>query len=307
MAWLGFDAPSRQQWLVQEKAEDLGCLAASCSIQLGRFEEAVELLDLSRSVFWQQASSLRSDLDVLKAEVPKLAEQLEDVGRQLDAGNFSAAFTPLRSQTTDAHRSAEDIGMERRRLVDEWEKLLERVRQVPKLENFLRPTPFRQLREAVTTGHVVVINTSQYGVDALIFDSTHPIAHVPLLSIDIDTLADLSGDMLLKRPVNPTEGQQQRYVRSYIKPALRVVWNDIILPLFLNLQIPLNHLSTAPKNHIWWYVTGPLTFIPIHAAGTATAVDAVDVSRLVISSYITTLSSLFQAKRKKERTGKCAL
>ena len=39
-----------------------------------------------------------------------------------------------------------------------------------------------------------------------------------------------------------------------------------------------------------------LTFIPIHAAGTRNG--AIDVSRLVISSYVTALHSLFQAKKK---------
>jgi tetratricopeptide (TPR) repeat protein len=76
VAWLGLDTRSREDTLLREKSENLGCLAATCAIRLGRLEEAVELLDLGRSVFWQQASSLRSDFETLREEDAELAERL---------------------------------------------------------------------------------------------------------------------------------------------------------------------------------------------------------------------------------------
>jgi hypothetical protein len=76
------DTSSCQQRLLQAKPVNLGCLAATCAIRLNLLEEAVELLDLGRSVIWQQASSLRSDLDTLKQNGPELAIEVERVGRQ---------------------------------------------------------------------------------------------------------------------------------------------------------------------------------------------------------------------------------
>jgi tetratricopeptide (TPR) repeat protein len=55
VAWLGLNAHSCQAQLIQAKSENLACLAANCAIQLGCLEEAIEPLDLGRSVFWQQA------------------------------------------------------------------------------------------------------------------------------------------------------------------------------------------------------------------------------------------------------------
>lgn len=55
---------------------------------------------------------------------------------------------------------------------------------------------------------------------------------------------------------------------------------------------------TAPQRRIWWYPTGPLTFVPIHAAGPS---KDIDVSRMVISSYAITLSSLLRAQQKYRR------
>ena len=151
VAWLGLTTQSRQDWLLQEKSENLGCLAATCAIQLGHLEDAVELLDLGRSVFWQQASSLRSDLETLREENPSLAEKLEKVGWQLDAGNFSSpAFTTERNVGGD--QRSDDIGKERRRLVGQWEETVDRVRQLPRFKYFLKPIPFHQLRQATTTG-----------------------------------------------------------------------------------------------------------------------------------------------------------
>ena len=50
-----------------------------------------------------------------------------------------------------------------------------------------------------------------------------------------------------------------------------------------------------PQHRIWWYPTGPLTFIPIHAAGPHKG--TVNVTRIIISSYVTSLYSLFQAEK----------
>jgi hypothetical protein len=72
-----------------------------------------------------------------------------------------------------------------------------------------------------------------------------------------------------------------------------------VVPIFDKIQLPLNSNPDVPQQRIWWYPTGPLTFIPIHAAGPGKG--DIDVSRLVISSYVTTLSSLFQAHTIREQ------
>jgi len=191
LAWLGLDTHARQDWLTEEKSKNLSCLVATCAIQLGLLEEAVELLDFSRSLIWQQGSSLRSDLETLKEEEPELAKRFELVGRQLDAVNF-----PGSSIGVD-HCNTKDIGKECRRQVAEWEDLLDRVRRLPRFKDFLRPIAFQQLRQVATKGQVVIINVSQYGVDALSFSTSGPIVHVPLTNIDFDTLTQLSSGIFL--------------------------------------------------------------------------------------------------------------
>jgi hypothetical protein len=295
VAWLGLDTTTRQDMLLQEKAENLGCLAATCAIRLGHLEEAVELLDLGRSVFWKQASSLRSDFETLRQQDTEVAEKLEGIGRQLDAGNF---YLTGERKFEDDRRNMEEIGRERRRLVSEWEELVVRVRQLPQFEFFLKPIPFSQLRQSCMTGQVVIINTSAYGVDALVFGATGLIEHVSLPDINHDALTELSQNIVLNQPSRGSELQRRKYTTHFLKPTLRTIWNDVLIHIFDKIHISLeDKIPMLPQHRIWWYLTGPLTFIPVHAAGPGLA-GAPDVSQLIISSYVTTLESLFRAQKK---------
>jgi len=44
---------------------------------------------------------------------------------------------------------------------------------------------------------VIVINASEYGVDALIFGATGPIQHVSLPDVDLEIITELSNDIVL--------------------------------------------------------------------------------------------------------------
>jgi tetratricopeptide (TPR) repeat protein len=298
VAWLGLEASYRQNWLFEEDFESLCSLSAACAIQLGRFEQAVELLDLGRSVFWQEASSLRGDVETLRAEHPELAEELESVGRKLDADDFSSSFPTIENYVASDHRSKPDVAMQRRRLVEVWEGLVEKVRQIPQFQYFLRPIPFHQLCQAATGGEVVLINVSIYGIDALILRAASPIKHVSLSNnIDVETLEEMCRNVIHQRPMNSSESQRLRYTKRYLKPALRTVWNDMVVLIFDAIQIPLKRNDAPPERRIWWYLTGPLAFIPIHAAGPGGG--HADVSHLVVSSYVTSLCSLLQMQKKK--------
>jgi hypothetical protein len=302
VAWLGLDAFSRHDQLLEIKSENLGCQAATCAIQLGHLDEAVELLDLGRSVYWQQASSLRSDLGALKLEDKELAKDLETVGRQLDTGNFSDSnFTGERQ---GAVNTSEEFGRQRRNLVGKWERLVERVRELPRFRYFLKPIPVHQLRQAATTGRVVIINISDLGADALTFKRTGPIEHIQLPAINLDTISEIAGKVILNRSAEARSITDIRHIRRVgntenLRNTLSVIWHKVLVPVFRKIQIPLESNPDLPQHRIWWYLTGPLTFIPIHAAGPDKG--TIDVSRIFVSSYVTTLDSLFKAQQKLTR------
>jgi hypothetical protein len=224
-----------------------------------------------------------------------LAAELEKIGQQLDAGNFSDSLSIIEDDNVIHHQqSAEEIGKERCHLVGLWEGLVERVKKLPQFKYFLKPVPFDQLCQACATGHTIVINASQYGVDVLVFNATQAINHVPLPNIDLKELVELFNKILLQQPVVVTKKTQRSYTAHHLMPALRTIWNNIIVPIFNKLDVPLKHsAATSQQRRIWWYFTKPLTFIPIHAAGPGHK-GTIDVNHLTISSYITSLDLLLQ-------------
>lgn len=294
VAWLGLDTSSRRNALLPTQSENLGCLAATCAIQLGRLEEAVELLESAQSVFWQQGSALREDFNLLRGQEPELARELERVSQQIDAVNFSSSSFEVEEH--DARDGAESDAAECRRLVSIWERLVGSVRQLNNFQNFLRPKKFHQLRKALTAGEAIIIHVTHYGADALIFGATGPIEHVSLPGIDLETLMEFSVNMERERPVCALETQRRSYTKRFLKPALRMIWSHILVQILDKIGVSVTETAGLPRRRIWWYPTGPLTFIPIHAAGPGAG--AIDVSRLVISSYMTNLHSLLQSQQR---------
>jgi hypothetical protein len=156
-------------------------------------------------------------VDQLGEEAPELANQLMNIGRLLDAGNFSDAF---RDNAKDDSRNVDDIVQERRRLVSQWEGLVERVRCLPQFKYFLLPVPFHELRQALLGGQVVILNASKFAVDALIFGTASSIKHVSLPNTNLEMITELSSNIVLQQPTKATATQQRKYNTFFLKPAL---------------------------------------------------------------------------------------
>ena len=115
---------------------------------------------------------------MLRDEDAELAERFERISQQLDAGNFYGSYFTIGEHNigNDQH-IVKKSGRECCQLVAEWEGLVNRVRQFPQFKFFLKPIPFHQLHQATIGGQAIIINTSKYGVDALIFGATGPMCH----------------------------------------------------------------------------------------------------------------------------------
>jgi hypothetical protein len=70
LAAFGLDVRSRPTILITAQSNNLGSDAAACAIDLHRYEEAVELLEAGRSVFWSQSLHLRTPLNDLQNSHP---------------------------------------------------------------------------------------------------------------------------------------------------------------------------------------------------------------------------------------------
>jgi hypothetical protein len=96
--------------------------------------------------------------------------------------------------------------------------------------------------------------------------------------------------------------------------VLRKLWATLVKPIVATLQLTVStsavsnessHLPLDKKTQgtsrprLWWLPTGPLTFLPLHAAGVYTGKGAECLSDYAVSSYVPTLSALAEARSRR--------
>jgi hypothetical protein len=161
VASFGLDIRARMR--VLNSAKDLAVNAASHALALDDPATSVTLLEAGRAVFWAQYLRIRSSFDALPSE---LANHLADLARRLDDGAADRiAATPNDSQ---ARARADETVVERRRLGDEFERLVKEARMLPGTHNFLANASYTNLAKAARRGPVTVLLAGPAGSWAII-------------------------------------------------------------------------------------------------------------------------------------------
>jgi tetratricopeptide (TPR) repeat protein len=186
LAALGMDLKARLAAL--SKANGLACDAASCAIEAGQLEKAVEFLSEGRAVFWTQALQLRNSFDELQSVKPELSDKLQSISAALEKASHrdSRNMGDINQNVGILEQEASHC----RILNDEWNCTIDEVRKLNGFQNFLQPKPFHALQRAAKHGPIVLLNASRSGCDGLILTSDG-VQHVPLPDITITTLQAL--------------------------------------------------------------------------------------------------------------------
>jgi hypothetical protein len=307
LAWHGLPRATREQHLAEWSG--LAADAAACAIRAGRPERAVELLEAGRSVLWAQTLNLRMDLTELAQRAPDLATRLEQIRTLLDT---PLPATATETTSADASEQVEQLRArqtraveERMRLAREFDDLLDRVRALEGFEHFLTTTPFTDLCAAGTDGPVAIVNASTYGCHALLVTPTGvQVVHLPDLTHDQVIQQANTLLSILDRATQHQPFLEQERDRRTVLDILDWLWDTVTEPILTSL----GHTNPPPADtaawpRIWWCPTGPLTMLPLHAAGhhprhrrSDNAATTDTVSTRVISSYTPTLTALLRAR-----------
>lgn len=277
-AWIGQSVNSRRRILASQPAT-LAADAAACAIEKGAYSKAIELLEQGRTIFWSQALQLRPDLTVLLAVNPTLAEELEAVAKELEPRTFEDSF---HAQVHVTRSDREDSAKHHRALAEKWQRLVDQVRKLPELRDFLKPRLFPELQRAATCGPVIIANASLYRCDALIVRKDGSPTHVSLPDASFETL------MTHAHAVNP-----QGTRAGAFNKALTTLWETVLLPISQKLSTLFAHELEEGRMRVWWCPTGPLTFFPLHMAGSTT--EALKIDNF-FPSYTSNLGSLIRAR-----------
>ncbi|KAJ7103905.1 BCS1 N terminal-domain-containing protein [Mycena epipterygia] len=295
----------------------LGPDAAACAIRMGEYNLAVEFLEAGRAVFWAQALRLRTPLDDLRVEYPRMAASLAELAANLERRSFPDSERLPSSAKQAVSMDAQAMNV--RHLEDAWNRTVESVRRLPGFANFMRPRTMRELRCAALHGPVVVLNAGEHSAHALVVTfGSETVQCVPLPGMTWDLayfLLTMTRKLSQNIPVDfKSLATDRRSVSRGLPDHLRTVFEDrltggkekqkssneefaFLLEILWELiaapvvrELKLVKSETPPR--LWWCPTGPFTFLPIHAAGITRDGTSEAMSDYVVSSYTPTITTL---------------
>ncbi|MFF5234398.1 CHAT domain-containing protein [Dactylosporangium sp. NPDC000521] len=263
--------------------------AAAVAIERGDIARAWSVLEQGRGVFLGQALEGRGESDELRAVRPDLADEVDRLRHLLNTGG---AADPAGDQAggPDADPTARSLAA-----AAGWTRLLARIREVPGFARFGLPPSADELRAAAAGGVVVAVNVSARRCDALTLTGEGA-GHVPLPDLTLETAARRA-DAFLAAVRGPAGFADQVVVAG----TLRWLWDTVAAPVLAALGHERTPPDGLPWPRIWWLPTGPLTVLPLHAAGVHHERTEEQRRRTVldrvISSYTPTVRALRQTLR----------
>jgi tetratricopeptide (TPR) repeat protein len=308
IAYFDIDHSSRLRSLFI--GHNIATAGALHALGLSKPEQAVEMLEQGRGIFWTHSLRLRSGFDKVPTD---LRDQLQDLARQLER-------TVDISQASDNQRLIEGAVSQRIQQSERFESLVKQVRTLPGHERFLLHDEYATLARVAERGPVVVLVSSHTANNAVIIQSAcHPIT-VPLPSLTSEWLIQ-SGEnwrssireargmekARLKLKKTKTSGVLQR---TQLDDILEGLWSHIVRPVFCALNLSVSGYArialTADSRtyqrregrqrpRLWWCPTGDFAHLPIHAAASQDPSEC--CAAYVVSSYVPTLGALLNARR----------
>ncbi|KAF5320613.1 hypothetical protein D9611_013740 [Ephemerocybe angulata] len=289
----------------------LEAAAAACGTD--RADMALERLEQGRCLVWNQLNNLRTPLSDLQICNGPLAQVIREVSKQLETAGSSRTQRDI-SMHISEKVTVEDEAHAHLKLAKRWDDLLMEARAIPGFESFLKPIPCSTLLQNLPeSGPVVVINLDGNRCDAiaLLAGLNEPVhVHLPNFSIELASKyrADLDRQLMSHhlRVRGEEKGDEGRGIRSApigkfgqlglpVHQVLRGLWEYVVKPVLDALAISQKakntHAQVLPR--IWWCPTGPLSFLPLHAAGIySQANDAESALDYVVSSYTPTVTAI---------------
>ncbi|MER5198502.1 CHAT domain-containing protein [Streptomyces sp. NPDC002755] len=301
-----------QQYLLARE-HGLAAEAAAYALEAGRPEQALEVLEHGRGVLLGRLlRSRETDVARLRERAPALAERfvrLRDVEdpEPLGTDTYSVAGEREAAERMRTHEA-------------EWDELVDEIRSLPGMADFLRPPPAAEIVRRAGAGPVVVINIS-IRCDALIVaDGSLDVVPLGITAEEVrsrvagflsavDAPADGSDGSDGSGRSGAMAGLDGRLARQEtVAETLEWLWDTITGPVLTRLARLLPSGPGGTPARVWWCPQGPLAFLPLHAAGyhgpRAGADDERCVLARVASSYTSTVAALHHARTR--RTGTTA-
>ncbi|KAE9406318.1 TPR-like protein, partial [Gymnopus androsaceus JB14] len=284
--------------------------AAATAISAGNKELAVEWLEEGRNIIWGQILQLRSPLDDLHHKYPTIAKELERVAQALQHAGTSTTRNNIENRDSEGKQlNLEEEAQNHRKMAFWYEELVQKIRALDGFTSFLKPKKLSELASAAKHGPVIVVNVDQNQCDALVLSLSRDIIHVPLPKFSLQMAQNLHKKLISTLHVNgiriDRNGDRATQAASgenydQFPLILKILWLNVVQPILSKIEDVLHECTEDIIPHITWCPTGPLTLLPLHAAGIyGGPMEAnINISDFVVSSYTTTLRALINSSSK---------
>ncbi|CZR64738.1 uncharacterized protein PAC_14637 [Phialocephala subalpina] len=264
----------------------IASMAAAIALKSGTsYYSVLTLLERGRGIIASLLMETRMDLSMLDSEA---ASEFLKAREKLDALHLAAVHSAadLTSPDMDDEVSRSywvSNSQSRYAAEEELQAIIKKIQADPKTQGFLGPPSKDELMEVIGDDTIVVISAASYRCDAFVIDSQYGVRLVELTRLKLEDI-----DTWVKR---------LRSSRPFIDlTMLEWLWDDIAGPILEKLGF---NRSPPDRNlpRIFWILTGPLSHLPIHAAGWHAKRSTETVMDRVMSSYSSSLRSLVHGKK----------
>ena len=260
----------------------LALSAAATALNAGKDAYlALQLLELGRGVIAGLLIEIRGDISNLKQHHPSLAGEFISLRDELDS-----PVDILTSLGPSDDMSSWESQTKRRCEADrKFTDLITKIHAQPGFHNFLLPPTADELIAAADLGPVIVINLSPYRSDAFLIER----GRIRVLELPNITLEEVQRRVLHLQ-------SSRRAADLDIEPLLEWLWDAVALPCLdaLGFRSPITD-NNWPR--VWWIPTGPLSQLPLHAAGRYFHGSTETVLDRVMSSYASSVKALIYGRR----------
>lgn len=258
-----FLEPSDTQYVLRDIA-GIACDAAAMSLNAGQEPGvALKLLEAGRDIMATSIEDLHGEVISLRSNYPELAEQF---------------FT--QRDALDKPATVDDEPNQRYERGNKFGELIDRIRQLPGFDDFLRIPSEEALKKAASEYPIVVINVSRHRCDAIVVVRDR-IWSMPLLDMSLTKLRNQS-------PSRHSIGTRE---------ALSWLWEVAMKPILDSLGFVKTPALDEKWPRVCWIPTGPLCTYPLHAAGHHGDSSSQAVIDRVMSSYSSSIKAIINGRR----------
>ncbi|KAF9067540.1 CHAT domain-containing protein [Rhodocollybia butyracea] len=279
--------------------------AVGLAIKAGDLKLALEWAEKGRCIIWGQIQQFRQPVsDGPWAEELKLVTtQLQSMDSHQQMSDPTLVIQVMSALALTVIPDDEPDGMSREEYAQQLAAFAFgqiRSTQYPKLTNSSLQKisrPCLLLLEAVPLSSSMSATSGV--MQAIVPWQTEPVG------ISLEAFSEIEAKEMVSTFISDLEarkvrtrcrGFSQSTFTGRLRSILAILWKNVVHPILMAFGDKLHRLDDGRLPHITWCPSGPLTFLPLHAAGMYKSTGGESIFDYAVSSYTPSITALLSAQ-----------